>query len=91
MEYRFIDLIRALRRQNEELTPCSKCGGAMIHLVGQECSGQAVALFECSICSSQEHRGGCGSEVMFERLYHIRKYFGILPFYRQYKVEHIYD
>lgn len=85
MQYSLKDLFKALPKTQEEKEPCPECNHSMNHLVGQECSCQAVSLFECSHCNYREHRGGLASELYFEKLYLIRKYFHISKFYHQVK------
>lgn len=85
MQYSLKDLFNALPKTAEEKEPCPHCNHFMNHLVGQECGGQAVSLFECSHCTHREHRGGSASELYFEKLYLIRKYFHISKFYNQIK------
>ena len=85
MQYSLKDLFNALPKTEEEKEPCPHCNHFMNHLVGQECGGQAVSLFECSHCKHREHRGGSASELYFEKLYLIRKYFHISKFYNQIK------
>jgi predicted RNA-binding Zn-ribbon protein involved in translation (DUF1610 family) len=47
--------------------PCPKCGGHMLHMVGQDSGATAEALFKCADCGFRQHRGGWGSELHYDR------------------------
>ena len=58
---------------DEEKVPCPKCRGCMRHLINQDSGMSAEAKFGCIKCDYTEFRGGTGSEIWLEKIYHDRQ------------------
>jgi ribosomal protein S27AE len=58
---------------DEEKEPCPQCGGCMRHRISQDSGMSAEAKFGCIKCHYTEFRGGTGSEIWLEKIYHARQ------------------
>lgn len=58
---------------DEEKDPCPQCGGYMRHRISQDSGMSAEAKFGCIKCHYTEFRGGTGSEIWLEKIYHARQ------------------